>query len=259
MAILKIILWTIILSCIALAVLVVGLALVAPPIYEAPQLQAQTVSLEFKDPEDGVLRLPSTLGARLGQLLGARAVRIKPAVGTELPVVASAYATSKYQTDNSPCITASGVPVSYPSKDSVGTAASNILPFGTVLLVTADIPGYEKGALFMVIDRMNARYNNKNYIDLLLPSTYHALLFGRQRISIKIVDYGTPGQYTPPTAAEKKVPAVKKTAPKASKSKLSQNLKSTALVFEDVFRRLLSARLDPSVNRFDVDCSKTTT
>lgn len=117
-------------------------------------------------------RLRSWLGAR-------RAFRVQPPAGTVLVVEASAYASSPYQTDDTPCITAAGTTV------RSGVVATNFLPLGTVLEIN--------GQPYIVEDRMGQRYNGY-YMDIWFPATSQALVFGRQKLKIRIVGYGTPGQ-----------------------------------------------------------------
>src|SRR3989344_2322877 len=103
--------------------------------------------------------------------LGTRGI-IRPEPGTKLVVPAFAYAPSPYQTDGSPCLTASGTRVRR------GTVAANFLPLGTVLQI--------EGGYFMVEDRMHPRYNRA--IDIFKPSTAEAREFGQQTLAITIVD-----------------------------------------------------------------------
>lgn len=111
--------------------------------------------------------------------LGAKATgRLRPKEGTVLTVVSSAYAPSKYQTDSTPCITASGTTV------RPGVVATNFLPLGTVVSIG--------GKEYIVEDRMNARYDGY-YMDIWFPSTSEALEFGRKKVQITIVAYKEPG------------------------------------------------------------------
>lgn len=112
-----------------------------------------------------------------GSLVGARLAR--PAVGTVYKVQASGYASSPYQTDSTPCITAAGTRV------RPGVVASNFLPMGTIITYN--------DSLYIVEDRMNSRYQG-HFLDIWFPSTAEALIFGRRNINISISGYGTPGQ-----------------------------------------------------------------
>jgi 3D (Asp-Asp-Asp) domain-containing protein len=128
--------------------------------------------------------------------LGIRATVPTIPVGTTLHVVSSAYAPTKYQTDASPCITASGTRV------RPGVIATNFLPLGTIISI--------ENKKYIVEDRMNARYTGY-IIDIWLPSTQEAINFGRQVFDITIVGYGKPGDSlespTPtPVSAQKPVP-----------------------------------------------------
>lgn len=148
-------------------------------------------------------------------LLGLRAPRIiRPAVGTKFTVNASAYASSPYQTDAMPCITASGTTV------RPGVVATNFLPVGTLLDIN--------GQTFIVEDRMNPRYAGY-FLDVWFPSTSQAREFGRRKLIVTILGYGEVGQ----TLAPSPTPEKKKT-----------------LSFLD----WLTARVALNPNRHDVDC-----
>lgn len=124
-------------------------------------------------------------------LLGLRAPRIiRPAVGAKFTVNASAYASSPYQTDATPCTTAAGTTV------RPGIIATNFLPIGTLL----DINGHK----FIVEDRMHPRYRGY-FLDVWFPSTSQALEFGRRKLVVTILGYGEVGQVlTPSLTPEKK-------------------------------------------------------
>lgn len=111
--------------------------------------------------------------------LTGRATAVRPDVGTKYTVQASAYASSPYQTDSTPCITAAGTRV------REGVIATNFLPMGTIV-------SYD-GNLYIVEDRMNSRYAGY-YLDFWMTSTSKAREFGRKNITVTIEGYGEPGQ-----------------------------------------------------------------
>ncbi|OGY30721.1 MAG: hypothetical protein A3C02_01170 [Candidatus Andersenbacteria bacterium RIFCSPHIGHO2_02_FULL_45_11] len=121
---------------------------------------------------------------RIWSYLGIRNARIRPEIGTTLRVESSAYASSPYQTDATPCITAAGTTV------RPGVVATNFLPLGTIVSVD--------GKKYIVEDRMNARYDGY-YMDIWFPSTSEALEFGRKKLAITIIGYGEPGDVIEPT------------------------------------------------------------
>lgn len=141
-------------------------------------------------------------------------IRLQPAIGTILKVEATAYASSPYQTDDTPCITAAGTTV------RSGVVATNFLPLGTLLEID--------GRRYSVEDWMNRRHHGY-YLDVWFPSTSDALTFGRRKLEIKIIGYGTPGQTLTPPVPQK----------------------------VSLLRRAggwLRTAVNPNVNRFDVDC-----
>lgn len=176
----------------------------------------QVVPLETAATESGGLL------SRLRHWLGARTTVSRPTPGTKIIVQSSAYASSPYQTDNTPCITAAGTRVRQ------GVVATNFLPMGTILTINGD--------LYIVEDRMNSRYRGK-YLDIWFSSTAEALEFGRRKLEIQIVEYGAPGQEL--EKSEPKKPGV---------------LKRASLQFVALSARI-AAVIPANVNRFDIDCS----
>lgn len=199
---------------------------------------AQPLTNYLQDTSDSILRIElvtppgvtppeATLWGRVKKLLGIRQVsRITPPVGTVLTVQASAYASSPYQTDSTPCITAAGTRV------RPGVVATNFLPMGTLL----EINGLE----FIVEDRMNSRYEGY-YMDLWFPSTSSALTFGRKSIDITITGYGKPGQ----EIRQQEVAVVEE---KGFLSKVREQISSIG--------QLLGAKTAAELDRHDIDCIK---
>lgn len=184
---------------------------------------------------------PTTWWGKIRFWLGARSLQLKPTPGTELNVQSSAYAPSPYQTDSTPCITAAGTRV----RD--GVVATNFLPLGTVLEIN--------GKRYIVEDRMNSRYNlnsanQTKYLDIWFASTGDALQFGRQKLKIKVIEYGSPGQSlaVSPTPTPKPV-----TTPRPQL--LDRAGEQVNTVFTSL-TQFLTAAAGRSPNYGDVDCSK---
>jgi 3D (Asp-Asp-Asp) domain-containing protein len=97
-------------------------------------------------------------------------------------MVITAYSSSWYETTGIPgvpgIITASGKHV------ADGIIASNILPFGTKVR----IPSLYGNKVFIVEDRMNARYNGKQRADIWMPSHTEAKVFGVKTANVEIVE-----------------------------------------------------------------------
>ncbi|MCU0641707.1 MAG: 3D domain-containing protein [Candidatus Margulisbacteria bacterium] len=89
-------------------------------------------------------------------------------------ILASAYNSLPGQTDDSPWITASG------TRCREGVIASNHFPIGTKLY----IEGY-RGRVFVVEDRMNARYKKK--IDIWFREYNDARRFGVRKVKYYVV------------------------------------------------------------------------
>jgi len=90
-------------------------------------------------------------------------------------VPASAYSSTKDQTDHTPFITASGTHV------REGVIAANFLLLGTVI----KIPEIYGDKTFVVEDRMNSRYFYQ--IDVWFPTRAEAKEFGLKKVKIEIV------------------------------------------------------------------------
>lgn len=97
-------------------------------------------------------------------------------------VRATGYSSTPDQTDDTPFITASGTYV----RDGIIAANFQIngkrVPFGTLVR----IPEIYGEKVFVVEDRMNARYRNN--IDIWFPERNIARLFGSKNVLIEIVE-----------------------------------------------------------------------
>lgn len=92
------------------------------------------------------------------------------------PVIITAYSSSRWETDDTPFITASG------SFVREGIAANNLLPFGTKFKIP-EIFGEE---VFIVEDRLSSKKGNY-HVDIWFPSREEALKFGTKRTYIEIL------------------------------------------------------------------------
>ena len=90
----------------------------------------------------------------------------------------TAYTSEPGQTDDSPCITASGLDVC--ERDEENVVAANFLPLGT----RVRIPELYGNRVFYVEDRMNARYNYK--MDIWMKQKHDAKKFGVKYTTIEV-------------------------------------------------------------------------
>lgn len=90
-------------------------------------------------------------------------------------VYVTAYSSTPDQTDSTPFITASNTHV----RD--GIVAANFLPFGTKIRIPAIYPD----KIFVVEDRMNARYNHR--ADIWFSTRQEAVNFGIKWLDIEIL------------------------------------------------------------------------
>lgn len=100
-----------------------------------------------------------------------------------ITVVATAYSSDPAQTDNTPCIPASGYDLCkhFEKYGSGDTIAANFLPLGTVVR----FPGKYGDKVFIVRDRMNARYG-QGRIDIWMASKEEAKQWGVKKIEMEI-------------------------------------------------------------------------
>ncbi len=101
----------------------------------------------------------------------------EPIVIKEIRVVATAYSSTVWQTDDDPFITAAGTRV----RD--GIIANNLLSFGTKVR----IPELYGDKIFVVEDRMNRRKGNYQ-IDIWFPEYWQAKNFGAKRTYIEVLE-----------------------------------------------------------------------
>ena len=90
----------------------------------------------------------------------------------------TAYTSDPWQTDNTPCITASGLNVCERGIENV--VAANFLPIGT----RVRIPELYGEHVFYVEDRMNARYDR--HLDIWMGDLADAKAFGLKHAEIEV-------------------------------------------------------------------------
>ena len=130
--------------------------------------------------------LVSNLGSATGSSISAipnlnehreSTARVAPYVVKEtLEIWVTAYSSTPEETDDTPFITASGSTV------REGVVATNLLPFGTKVL----IPEYFGERVFVVEDRMHSR-KTKN-LDIWMASKQEAKKFGISQTKIVVLE-----------------------------------------------------------------------
>lgn len=100
----------------------------------------------------------------------------EPQVTSERWITASAYSSTRDQTDGSPFMTAWQTPV----RD--GIVAANFLPKGAMV----KFPDLYGDKIFIVEDRMNARYQYR--VDIWMPTRQEAIQFGLKYVRLQILD-----------------------------------------------------------------------
>jgi 3D (Asp-Asp-Asp) domain-containing protein len=139
-------------------------------------VKAQTVATPDAGHSHAVI-LPLTESPENVALPSLPTVPDKPiTVIKTVTVRASAYTSSRAETDNDPLTTASG------SKVRDGIIAANGLPFGTKVR----IPSHYGDKIFTVQDRMNAKWGNRK-IDIWMTHRAEALQWGVRTVTIEII------------------------------------------------------------------------
>lgn len=90
-------------------------------------------------------------------------------------VPVTAYSSTPDQTDDTPFITASGTQVRW------GVVAANFLPIGTLVR----LPEHYGDQIFVVEDRMNARYNVR--MDIWMQTREEARAWGLKQVKIEVL------------------------------------------------------------------------
>lgn len=218
---------------ITLLSLLILLLVVVLPAYAQPVQQyladKSLTAVQLSVSLDGKTVPPQSWWKRIGSYLGIRNVgRLRPEVGTTFHVVSSAYASSPYQTDATPCITAAGTTV------RPGVVATNFLPLGTIIEIN--------GEKYIVEDRMNPRYDGY-YLDIWFPSTSAAIEFGRKKLPITIVEYAEPGTDISPTPTPEPVQE-------------DRSIWKTLGDSVNAIGSFLVTRTYSDLNKYDVDCTQ---
>ena len=103
-------------------------------------------------------------------------------VRSETIRVVTAYnAGDPRQTDNTPCISASGENLCKALANGKKRCAANFVPLGSRLYV-------DKIGVCLVTDRTNKRYHNRVDIAMQKDEFQKARRFGRQKLTVKIID-----------------------------------------------------------------------
>lgn len=109
-----------------------------------------------------------------------------PVARYSMPVVATSYSSEAAQTDNTPCIPAMwkfNLCDYFAATGIEDTIAANFLPLGTKVR----FPELYGDKIFVVRDRMNAKYNGKSRIDFWKSTKSSAVKFGVQRMTMEVL------------------------------------------------------------------------
>jgi 3D (Asp-Asp-Asp) domain-containing protein len=90
----------------------------------------------------------------------------------------TAYSSTLDQTDETPCIAASGYNLCHHDKENV--VACNFLPFGTKVI----FPELDPEKIYTVVDRMHERFNSR--LDIWMQSRTKATEFGLKYLKVEI-------------------------------------------------------------------------
>lgn len=123
---------------------------------------------------------PQVVNAQTGEAVVESSRAVFPVAPDREPrkitmVVATAYNSLPWQTDNTPEITASG------TRTRHGVIAANFLPIGT----RVRFPEMYGDAVFTVEDRMNAKYY-RGRVDIWMEDYHDARVFGAKRLKMEL-------------------------------------------------------------------------
>lgn len=93
-------------------------------------------------------------------------------------IVVTAYSSTTGETDNTPCLTATGYNLC--KHDVENVVACNFLPFGTKV----KFPELDPDKIYTVVDRMHERYNSR--MDIWMQSHKKAEKFGKKYLTVEI-------------------------------------------------------------------------
>lgn len=164
-----------ILSMIATKILVVVLMLVF--VFDFTLFSAPTLARELENGVD----IMTALGVKTGFENAGFPENGDKEVSYTALFAMTAYNSEVGQCDSTPCITANGFNVC--KHDTEDTIATNVLAFGT----RVRIPDLFGDRVFVVRDRMNERYSNKNRIDVWMKSKENAQDFGVRVATIEVL------------------------------------------------------------------------
>lgn len=108
---------------------------------------------------------------------------IKIEVKKKLWVTATAYSSTPWQTDNTPCITSTGYNVCNKNKNIIAVSRDLVRSLGYHRQVR--LPSLYGSEIFYIEDTMNARFINR--IDVHHDSIEDARDFGVKRIEIEVI------------------------------------------------------------------------
>jgi len=95
-----------------------------------------------------------------------------------MKIVVTAYSSRAEETDDTPCITATGYDLCKHNVENV--VACNFLPFGTKVI----FPELDPDKIYTVVDRMHERFNSR--MDIWMKSHHKAQKFGKKYLTIEI-------------------------------------------------------------------------
>jgi len=147
--------------------IIVVLELMFPQISIANNIEASTI--DYLKVEDTLFRTKQTVKLPENR-------EREPRFTTK--IIATAYNSLPSQTDNSPCITASGFDLCEHNTEDI--IATNYLPMGTMI----KIPELYGDRIFRVEDRMHAKYYK--HIDIWLKDYNEAVKFGAKWVEIEV-------------------------------------------------------------------------
>jgi len=141
-----------------------------------PIFEIKTLQIEAEKPALSLNDMPGLIISQGNSLSSISNPNNPEKVVQRMLVMATAYSSTVWQTDDTPFVTAAGTSV----RD--GIIANNMLPFGTRIR----IPDLYGDKIFVVEDRMHKRKGGYQ-IDIWFPEYWQAKNFGAQTTLIEIL------------------------------------------------------------------------
>lgn len=156
-------------------------AIAEEPLKLEPKVSNVVLVKEIKEEIKEEIKKPSILIKKTNEEVKKVMEKYKDQVKDSYIATVTSYNSEPGQTDDTPCITASGMDVC--KRDVEDIVATNDLPFHTKIL----IPEYFGDRIFYVEDRMNKRFTGMDRLDVWMKNKVDSKNFGAKVLKIIVL------------------------------------------------------------------------